>query len=163
MNKVWEKIENLEGKFRKKAHVLQEGGQTYQDTQSIADEIGDTLRQISSSQNYEQNFRTIKYNKEREGIDFSSGTFETYNTVFTIEDLKQAISETKCTTPGPDETHNHMLKNLHPRRLFLLPLLYKKIWFGKDSPPTWLKSNLIPIPKPVKDPSNPEGIDKCPL
>ena len=64
MKKVWDKIKNLIGKFRRKTHILQIGGHTYQDTQSIADKIGDTLSQISSLQNFEHDFRTIKTNEE---------------------------------------------------------------------------------------------------
>lgn len=40
VNKVWDKIESLKGKFQRNLHILQVGGQTYQDTQSIADKIG---------------------------------------------------------------------------------------------------------------------------
>jgi len=157
VNKVWEKVRRIKGRTQRKTHILEVDGRTYQNVKDIADKIGDTFSQISSPSNYEPNFRSIKAEEERKTINFSSENAEIYNKEFTMEELKQAITETKCTTPGPDEIHNLMLKNLPAKGLSLLLLLFNKIWFQEYFPPTWLKSIVIPIPKPDKDPANPSN------
>ena len=61
------------------------------------------------------------------------------------------------TAPGPDKIHNEMLKHLPLEGLNSLLVLYNKIWQQVYFPEKWLESTIIPISKPVKDPTNPSN------
>ena len=60
-------------------------------------------------------------------LNFNSDNNETYNKAFAIEEIIDAIRKTKCSTIGPDEVHNLMLKNLPETGTHMLLLALNKI------------------------------------
>ena len=88
---------------------------------------------------------------------FNSDNNESYNKTFAIEVLIDAISKTKCTTPGPDEIHIPLLKNLPRTGTHMLLLALNKIWTDEFFILEWWQSTILPIPKPKKCPTNPSN------
>ena len=74
-----------------------------------------------------------------------------YNKSFTMEELNMAISNMNDSSPGPDNIHNKMIKNLPPN---LRDHLLKNLnWFWKcgSLPKQWKQAIIIPILKPGKE------------
>ena len=80
-----------------------------------------------------------------------------YNKNFRLRDLKRAIKKSKDTTPGPDHVHYKILKNLPDETLKVLLFIINKYWNEQTFPNSWKKALLLPIPKPGKDPQDPNN------
>ena len=57
---------------------------------------------------YSDEFSKVKCAAESINIHFFSDNNEEYNEVFTLAELKCALSSTSDTSPGPDKIHNLM-------------------------------------------------------
>ena len=152
---VWNKIRSIKGKEQKRTIILEENGRKYTTDQEIANVIAQKLSEISDPQNYSQTFQRRKELAERRPLSFSSNNNEVYNREFSLEELKAAIGKTKCSTPGPDEVHNAMLKHLPETGAQILLSALNKTWKEEFFPSIWLQSTIIPIPKPNKCHTNP--------
>ena len=78
-----------------------------------------------------------------------------YNDVFTLHELKQAIKVSRDTSPGIDTVHYQLLKHLPEDSLLLLLYLLNHIWLTQDFPTSWKTAIIIPVPKPGKVLSDP--------
>ena len=76
---------------------------------------------------------------------------EVYNFPLTFTELKLVLSECRGSSPGPDNIHYDMIKNLNMEGMSILLYLYNKIWTEKCFPDSWKNALLIPILKPGKD------------
>ena len=72
-----------------------------------------------------------------------------------MAELQIALCGAHVILAGPDEIHYQLLKHLPKSSLLLLSDIFNKIWISGDFPSDWRKVIVIPIPKPVKDPTNP--------
>ena len=57
-------------------------------------------------------FIDVKIREERKDINFTSDNLETYNKLFSIDELKRSLSKSHDTAVGPDEIHYQILKHL---------------------------------------------------
>ena len=80
---------------------------------------------------------------------------EDYNSIFNLEELKEAISQPHDTAVGPDEIHYHMLKQLSPHSLKTLLNIYNHILTTGVFPEGLQLATIIHIPKPGKDHAKP--------
>jgi len=71
--------------------------------------------------------------KNKKRLNFFSNNNEVHNKDFEFQEVNDAIKMTKCTTPGPDEIHNSMLKNLPEVGVRILLLALNRIWKKKLS------------------------------
>lgn len=62
-------------------------------------------------------------------------------------ELESVIKNLKETSPGPDEIHYAMIKNLPRDTLRWLLEFYNHIWHQGEFPQFWHHSELVPIPK----------------
>lgn len=76
---------------------------------------------------------------------------------FKIEDLNDALSKTKGTTPSIDRITYSMIKNSPPALKKRLLQLYNNILHSGTYPHDWKTALLAPIPKPGKNPNNVDG------
>lgn len=76
---------------------------------------------------------------------------EDYNSDITFEELSEALNSLKPTTPGIDNIHLDMLKNLSISAKSTLLEIFSSIWKNHVYPDIWCKSITIPILKPLKD------------
>jgi len=68
-----------------------------------------------------------------------------------------AISKSHDSAVGRDDIHYQMLKHLPPNAVNTLLETLNNIWFAGNFLPSWRTSTVIPIPKPAKDPSDPNN------
>ena len=108
--KVWEKINKITGKNNNKLlhHLKDENNQLITDKKGIANKLGESFQQCSSSDNYSPDFQKIKHDAEKEDIDFNTQESRNYNKKFKMRDLKWSIKKSKSSAPGIDHIHYDM-------------------------------------------------------
>ena len=62
--------------------------------------------------NYSARFQSFRSQAETQHLRFKSNNNESYNNLFSIEKLTDAISKAHDTAVGPDDIHYQMLKHL---------------------------------------------------
>ena len=77
-------------------------------------------------------------------IDFDTNYHFSYNDVFTLHELKEAIT-----------VHYQLLKHLPEDSLLLLLYIFNHIWLTQDFLTSWKTAIIIPVPKPGKVLSDP--------
>ena len=85
-------LEKLMVNHRKK-HILTEGNQVYATGPEIAEKFVTTFQQVSSNENYAQEFLHHKTAIEQENINFDSSNTGPYNKSFTFEELDKISQE----------------------------------------------------------------------
>jgi len=77
---------------------------------------------------------------------------EIFHTNFSVEELKEAISNTKVKKqPGPDNIFSEFIHNLGPKAMKILITIYNKLWSSRDNlPDEWKNAIIVPILKPGK-------------
>ena len=90
----------------------------------------------SSSDNYNHMFNRYRLKLEKKTIDFDTNDHFSYNDVFTLHELKQAIKVSRDTSPGIDTVHYQLLKHLPEDSLLLLLYIFNHIWLTQDFPTT---------------------------
>jgi len=96
--------------------------------QDIADTVATHFASMSSDQNYDNHFLN-QSQTESTGINFDTqDEFLAYNLSIGLTELHPAIQKhLKNASPGPDNKHASMLKNLHPKSLEYLFTLSNSI------------------------------------
>ena len=79
------------------------------DVKEIYNTLAERFAFNSSSDNYSHGFNRYRLTIERTTIDFDINSHYSYNDVFTLHELKQAIRDT---SPGIDTVHYQLLKHL---------------------------------------------------
>ena len=64
------------------------------------------------SENYTQNFKNIKQQKEKRNLKISSDNSETCKRSFSLSKPKYALSKAHDSSPGPDDIHYQFFKHL---------------------------------------------------
>ena len=123
----------------------------------IADTLGETFCHNSSSFNYSESFRKIKTEQEKVKLNFKSQNNEIFNKDFNLDELVEAIQLSHDSATGPDEIHYQMLKHLPENSLETLLNIFNYIWTTGKFPEDWIYATIIPIPKPGKDPAEPNN------
>lgn len=72
-----------------------------------------------------------------------------------MHEFHMATQRTKNSAPGPDGIFYQMLRNLPETAQEHLLKIINKFWIEGFFPDEWRKANVIALPKPGKDPSNP--------
>jgi hypothetical protein len=89
--------------------------------------------------------------KKNKNIDLSNK--EPFNGPLTEEELDEALSECKGSSPGPDDIHYEFLKKIYRKTRLNLLGMYEDIWSKGNFPKEWRSATVIPILKPGKNPS----------
>ena len=124
---------------------------------NIANSLGQTFSNNSSSNIYSTKFQGFRNQAENQHLKFKSNNLETYNNPFSLDELRDAISKLHDSAVGPDDIHYHILKHLPLNAVNTLLETLNNIWFAGNFPPSWRTSTVIPIPKPAKDASDPNN------
>ena len=80
-------IKKNNGQPPRKTHILAENNQPFATVPEIAEKFAQTFQQVSSNENYTQEFLRHKAVMEQEDINFDSDNVETCNRPFTVDDL----------------------------------------------------------------------------
>ncbi|GFS23280.1 RNA-directed DNA polymerase from mobile element jockey [Elysia marginata] len=114
-------------------------------------------RQDPFAVNVGRHFQKYKTAKEKAVVDFSSDNTEPYNKPFMMSELKAALKKSNETAAGPDGIYYQFLTHLPSKCLDILLKILNDIWSCGIIPPSWKEANIIPIPKPNRDPSDPNN------
>ena len=157
IKKVWDMIRKISGKSKSPSftHLNTKRGTKATSKEEIANTLGETFLDNSSSRNYSKKFQNIKKQEEKIKLNFTSSNTEEYNSLFNITELKDAIAVSKDTATGPDDIHYQMLKHLPETALDTLLHIFNGIWTTGVFPESWRLATVIPIPKPGKDHAEP--------
>ena len=123
----------------------------------IADTLGETFCHNSSSFNYSESFQKIKAEQEKVKLNFKSQNNEIYNKDVNVDELVEAIQLSHDSATGSDENHCQMLQHLPENSLETLLNIFNYIRTNGKFPEDWTYATIIPIPKPGKDPAEPNN------
>ena len=157
MNKVWDMFRKITGKKVNCNSVkhLKVNDDDITDRNDIANILAETVSRNSSSVNYDDKFQQNKAKAEKKKLNFTSQNMESYNSLFTLEELQESLARAHDTAVGPDDIHYQLLKHLPSNSLLLLLHIFNDIWTTGIFPSCWRQATIIPIPKPGKDSTNP--------
>ena len=131
----------------------------------VATQFAAHYAQVSSNINYtEQTQNTL--NATLSTCHFNSNNTEHYNQLFTLHELRLAISKSGNTSVGPDQIAYPFFKNLTESGLVNLLSALNQLWEDGSFPDSWTSSTLIPIlksRKPTADPASyrPISLSSC--
>ena len=100
---------------------------------------------------------STNFDKSNFKLNFKSQNNEIYNKDFNLDELVEAIQLSHDSATGPDEIHYQMLKHLPDTSLETLLNIFNYIWTTGKFPEDWTLATIIPIPKPGKDPAEPNN------
>ena len=158
IGKVWQMIRKINGKNNHQpVHHLMDQDEKITDKLEITERLGTAFKTNFSTSNYTESFQSKKLSEEQVNLNFYSNNKENYNQPFTFRELNQAIHNSLNTAAGPDDIHNQVLKMLpEPTQLILLEI-FNDMWELDRFPDLWRDALIIPLPKPNKDPTNPNN------
>lgn len=138
-------------------HLNKPNGAKATDRVGIAGALADEFERNSSTEHYTETFPKNKNKREKVKLDFKSNNFASYNSLFHLKELKEALQKSPDTAVGPDEIHYQFLKHLPRESLIVLLRIFNEIWETGNFPDSWreFEATVIPIPKPGKDHTNP--------
>ena len=151
MSIIYQKLRQMRGKPPRSISFLKDPRTEYTSHIAIANKLADSFASISSYEHCPPAFQRIRLETEQCPLDFNCAQNPSYNSPFTNTELKSMLQSAKNTTPGPDEVHYLMLKNLPDNAQDHLLRMYNKFWTESYYPPQWRTARIIPIPKPGKD------------
>lgn len=151
---IWKSIKTLSRKqtFSQIKHIISSTENILESPIDIANQFSEYFASVSKTDNYDKDFQAHKKNfEELNKLNFSSDSIEDYNCDINSKEVEDAIYNLKATTPGIDNIHLDMIKNLHPSAKNRLTNIFQHIWKKQVFPEIWLKSITIPILKPLKN------------
>ena len=125
----------------------------------IADTLGETLCHNLSSFNYSESSKKFKTEQEKVKLNFKSQNNEIHNKKINLDELHvvEAIQLSHDSATDPDEIHYQMLKHLPDTSLETLLNIFIYIWTTGEFPDDWQYATIFPIPKPGKNPAEPNN------
>jgi len=78
----------------------------------IADTLAESFSEISSNKHYSLKFQPHQAYAERQNLKFNSHNTETYNIPFCMDELMDALPNSKDSAVGLADIHYQMLKHL---------------------------------------------------
>ena len=159
IKKTWDMIRKISGKHSHSpiSQLKKTDGEIAKTPKEIADTLASHFRDKSSPDTHSDTFINHKLLSEKEKLNFQSDNTESYNAPFTLKELKAALDKAHNTCPGPDDIHYQILKHLPITTLQILLNIYNYIWTTGIFPNSWREALVIPIPKPGKEPTDPNS------
>ena len=131
-------------------------GVQYTTPSEISEILAKTFAQVSSDDNYTNEFIPKKTQAEQNMPDFGGlNTF--YNKPFSVKDLNNILSKTNDTAPGEDGVTYQMIRNMPDHAKKYIIDMYNKFFNDSYFPEKWKRAVIIPIPKPGKNPNSPNS------
>ena len=116
----------------------------------ISNTIADVFSKNSSSENYNPKFKTIKQQKKKRNLKFSSDNSQIYNQPVSLSELEDTLSKAHDLCPDSDDIHYQFLKHLPDSSRSVILKKFNDIWETGNIPKSWKEATIIPIPKPGK-------------
>ena len=159
VKKTWDIIRKISGKNSSLPlpYILDHSKTLIKEPEETSNVLGQEFAKNSSSNHYSESFQHFKARIEQKTLNFNSNNRETYNDLFNMNELKEALRRANDTATGPDEIHYQFLKHLPDKTIELLLDIINDIWQSGQLPSTWKEATIIPIPKPNKDHQQPSN------
>lgn len=152
IKEIWNKIRSLDGKYSSQGKIILKVNDVIKaEPQMVADELGEFFSFVNSDDNYSEEFRRYKTTKEQEIIEFPDNDRAFYNRTFRMYELEAVLINCKGSSPGPDELHYDMFKNLSIIQKKKILNFINFLWCNDVFPDKWREAIIIPIHKPFKD------------
>ena len=142
---IFDKVRTLNGKNKSTVikTIFDRNGNMEHDQKKITNILKNTL---------EETYTDNTNNTNRQQNIPQDNNNERYNDEISLLELEQALALCKGSSPGPDDIHYEMIKQLDINTKKILLELYNEIYNKGHVPQTWKHSLIIPINKPGKDP-----------
>ena len=138
-------MQKINCKSECKVNILCEGDNVFLTIPETANQLARTFSNTSSPYNYSHNFRILKHGSELVPINFILTNTEKYNELFTMNELKTALSRTRNTSPG------QMLKRVPDKMKEYVLKILNKFWMESFCPDCWRGVVIVAFPNPGKD------------
>ena len=157
LSRIWSLVRSLAGRRTVTSlPVLQVNGNKITEPKEILNTIAESFAHCSSSENYRQGFIEQSRTLHRLPPDaFISDNTEAYNNLFTMSELREAISSTGNTSIGPDKLHYAFFRQLPESAMQFMLRTMNNLYSQHVFPAAWKEAIVIPLPKPGKDRKNP--------
>ena len=130
LKSTWDMVRRINSKYKpNNVSHLKYSNNNITDVNEICKTLTKQFAFDSSSDNYSHMFNRYRLKLEKKTIDFETNGHYSYNDVFTLNELKQAIKVSRDTSPGIDTVHYQLLKYLPDDSLLLLLYIFNHIWF----------------------------------
>lgn len=133
-HKVWTPIRNLKGQ---KTHTLDLVSTTGDTLEDQANALAQHFEYVSSSSHYTDNFMKHRTSAEKNSLRDKNKSTTSYNSEFTLFELRAALCTCKPSAPGADNITYTMIQHLHRDTLETLLHRYNRIWISGRLPLSW--------------------------
>lgn len=148
---VWNRINRISGRISPyPVPTLEINGIEITNSVEVASRIGQTFLAKSNPVSNDPLFLREVALAERTPVRFGRSNGESYNKLFTLNELKRALGRARSVSPGPDDIHNDMLKALSEHSLNAVLKLFNYLWTHDEFPDNWREATVVPIAKPGK-------------
>ncbi|XP_056635929.1 uncharacterized protein LOC130444674 [Diorhabda sublineata] len=135
INKVWTKIRKMNGHSSKSTiRSIKHNDRYYSSTIDIANILGQSYQEQSSTSNFTRDFLNNKAQIEQTPISFEDTLDNPLNLPITIEELDSSLEKMKNSSSSPDNIPVIFLKYLPPSAKRHLLKLFNKTWEDKVFP-----------------------------
>ena len=152
IKEIWNKINSISGKSNNRSKIMLElNNESIGDPCIIVEEFGQFFSFTNSNDNYSQEFLNIK--QQKEAVDIVFNNKETwYNAPITMGELETALETCTGSTPGLDDLHYDMFKELNLSQKQAILNFYNYLYLNDLFPDSWRIAIVIPILKVGKNP-----------
>ena len=163
---IWDKIKKIMGTGMSKSMipplVIHPKSNIYTTTEEEKAEILADAFQANTNNSNPQKIKNLEkvsklLTKLERNNNRTSDYFKKINSPITLAEVEHTVKNKKNTAPGQDKIPYQFLRRLPHNILHNLTQLFNKIWKTGDIPTLWKQANIIPIPKPDKDRTQPNS------
>ena len=157
LHKIWKKVQKISGKFSPSPPPVLRApdGSNIVDPFAVATLIAEAFASVSHPDNYNLAFRRFRRAAVTRPLAFHDGKIYSYNSPFTLSELRHALSQSSNSSPGLDQITYTMIRHAHPTLVQALLQLFNRIFLENLFPETWRTAVVVPLPKEGKDNGNP--------
>lgn len=157
---IWKRIRAIskKGTSSHRTWAIDTSSGIIRDPEDIANHLAEHFYKESSNDTYHVDFQQKKQKEEKTIIKFKKQRNSEMDKDFSMSEMIFQIDKLTGTSPGPDEIHNAMLKQLPFYAKRKLLEAYNEIWKTGRFPELWRSSILVPIPKQGKCPNTPDNL-----
>ena len=130
--------------------VLEVNGDMIDDPLMVSNLFEKHYSELSSSSNYSSGFQEIQNELRSTLPSFDSDESQSYNAVFPMCELLNAIDSSGSTAVGPDDIHYDFIRHMSKASTQILLNFFNAIWEAHFFPPQWKHSYIVPMLKPGK-------------
>lgn len=146
---LWKRLKKINSidKPSRIRHIIDENNINIDDEEKIANIIGKHYQGISSDNSLSPQQSVKRQELINELLIQHNNKFAELDNEFTIDELINAIKNTKNSSAGPDQLKYIIYKKMDQRHLLNILKFYNYIWKTGSRPTSWNIANVIPIPK----------------